>query len=134
MFAQLKPIAERKANADAVIARLRKKTAGIPGASLFFQSVQDVSVGGRFGGAQYQYTLQADKSEDLYHWAPLIMARMRQVPELRDINSDQQDKGLQSYLAIDRDTAGRLGVSMQDIDNTLGDAFGQRQFPQFTKG
>jgi multidrug efflux pump len=134
MFAQLKPIAERKANADAVISRLRKKTAGIPGASLFFQSVQDVSVGGRFGGAQYQYTLQADNLEDLYHWAPLIMARMRQVPELRDINSDQQDKGLQSYLAIDRDTAGRLGVSMQDIDNTLGDAFGQRQVSTIYKG
>jgi multidrug efflux pump len=134
MFAQLKPIAERKANADAVIARLRKKTAGIPGASLFFQSVQDVSVGGRFGGAQYQYTLQADNLEDLYHWAPLIMARMRQVPELRDINSDQQDKGLQSFLAIDRDTAGRLGVSIQDIDNTLGDAFGQRQVSTIYKG
>jgi multidrug efflux pump len=134
MFAQLKPIAERKANADQVIARLRKKTAGIPGASLFFQSIQDVSVGGRFGGAQYQYTLQADNLEDLYHWAPIIMARMRQVPELRDINSDQQDKGLQSYLAIDRDTAGRLGVSVQDIDNTLGDAFGQRQVSTIYKG
>jgi len=134
MFAQLKPIAERKTNADQVIARLRKKTAGIPGASLFFQSVQDVSVGGRFGGAQYQYTLQADNLEDLYHWAPVIMARMRQVPELRDINSDQQDKGLQSFLAIDRDTAGRLGVSMQDIDNTLGDAFGQRQVSTIYKG
>jgi len=134
MFAQLKPIDERKMNADQVIARLRKKTAGIPGASLFFQSVQDVSVGGRFGGAQYQYTLQADNLEDLYHWAPIIMARMRQVPELRDINSDQQDKGLQSYLSIDRDTAGRLGVSIQDIDNALGDAFGQRQVSTIYKG
>ena len=134
MFAQLKPIAERKLNADQVIARLRKKTAGIPGASLFFQSVQDVSVGGRFGGAQYQYTLQADNLEDLYHWSPIIMARMRQVPELRDINSDQQDKGLQSYLSIDRDTAGRLGVSVQDIDNALGDSFGQRQVSTIYKG
>jgi multidrug efflux pump len=134
MFAQLKPIAERKINADQVIARLRKKTAGIPGASLFFQSVQDVSVGGRFGGAQYQYTLQADNLEDLYRWAPIIMARMRQVPELRDINSDQQDKGLQSYLSIDRDTAGRLGVSIQDIDNALGDSFGQRQVSTIYKG
>src|SRR5258708_6107114 len=134
MFAQLKPIDERKMNADQVIARLRKKTAGIPGASLFFQSIQDVSVGGRFGGAQYQYTLQADNLEDLYHWAPIIMARMRQVPELRDINSDQQDKGLQSYLSIDRDTAGRLGVSIQDIDNALGDAFGQRQVSTIYKG
>jgi len=134
MFAQLKPIDERKMNADQVIARLRQKTAGIPGASLFFQSVQDVSVGGRFGGAQYQYTLQADNLDDLYHWAPIIMARMRQVPELRDINSDQQDKGLQSFLSIDRDTAGRLGVSVQDIDNALGDAFGQRQVSTIYKG
>src|SRR6202795_2309463 len=134
MFAQLKPIDERKINADQVIARLRKKTAGIPGASLFFQSVQDVSVGGRFGGAQYQYTLQADNLEDLYHWAPIIMARRRQFPELRDINSDQQDRGLQSYLSIDRDTAGRLGVSVLDIDNALGDAFGQRQVSTIYKG
>jgi multidrug efflux pump len=134
MFAQLKPIEVRKINADQVISRLRKKTAGIPGASLFFQSVQDVSVGGRFGGAQYQYTLQADTLDDLYHWAPIIMARMRQVPELRDLNSDQQNKGLQSYLSIDRDTASRLGVSLQDIDNTLGDAFGQRQVSNIYKG
>src|SRR5260370_11972046 len=116
------------------MARVSKKTDGMPGASRCIQWVQVVSVGGRFGGAQYQYTLQADNLEDLYHWAPLIMARMRQVPELRDINSDQQDKGLQSYLAIDRDTAGRLGVSMQDIDNTLGDAFGQRQGSHSYKG
>jgi len=134
MFAQLKPIPERKINSDQVIAGLRKKTAGIPGASLFFQSIQDVSVGGRFGGAQYQYTLQADNLDDLYHWAPIIMKRMQQIPELRDINSDQQDKGLQSYLAIDRDTASRLGVSMQDVDNTLNDAFGQRQVSNIYKG
>jgi multidrug efflux pump len=98
------------------------------------QSVQDVTVGGRYGGAQYQYTLQADNLDDLYHWAPIIMNRMRQIPELRDINSDQQNKGLQTYLAIDRDTAGRLGVSVQDIDNALGDAFGQRQVSNIYKG
>jgi len=134
MFVQLKPIEERKIDADLVIARLRKKTADIPGASLFMQSAQDVNVGGRFGGAQYQYTLQADNLEDLYHWVPIIMARMRQIPELRDINSDQQDKGLQSYISIDRDTASKLGVSIQDIDNTLGDAFGQRQVSNIYKG
>ena len=134
MFAQLKPLAERKIDADHVIARLRGKTAHIPGASLFLQSVQDVTIGGRFGGAQYQYTLQADNLDDLYHWAPIVMDRMRQIPELRDINSDQQNKGLQTYLAIDRDTAGRLGVSVQDIDNTLGDAFGQRQVSNIYKG
>ena len=134
MFAQLKPIEVRKINSDQVIARLRKKTAGIPGASLFMQSVQDVTIGGRFGGAQYQYTLQADNLDDLYHWAPIVMARMRQIPELRDLNSDQQDKGLQSYLSVDRDTAGKLGVSMQDVDNTLNDAFGQRQVSNIYKG
>ena len=134
MFAQLKPLAERKIDADHVIARLRDKTSGIPGASMFLQSVQDVTVGGRFGGAQFQYTLQADNLDDLYHWAPIIMDRMRQIPELRDINSDQQNKGLQSYLAIDRDTAGRLGVSVQDIDNVLGDSFGQRQVSNIYKG
>ena len=134
MFGQLKPLAERKVSADAVIARLRDKTAHIPGASLFMQAIQDVSVGGRFGGAQYQYTLQADNLDDLYKWAPIIMDRMRQIPELRDVNSDQQNKGLQSYIAVDRDTAGRLGVAIQDIDNTLGDAFGQRQVSNIYKG
>ena len=134
LFAQLKPLAERKMDADHVIARLRGKTADIPGASMFLQSVQDVTIGGRFGGAQYQYTLQADNLDDLYHWAPIVMDRMRQIPELRDINSDQQNKGLQTYLAIDRDTAGRLGVSAQDIDNALNDAFGQRQVSNIYKG
>jgi len=134
LFAQLKPLAERKMDADHVIARLRGKTADIPGASMFLSSVQDVTIGGRFGGAQYQYTLQADNLDDLYHWAPIMMDRMRQIPELRDINSDQQNKGLQTYLAIDRDTAGRLGVSAQDIDNALGDAFGQRQVSNIYKG
>jgi len=134
IFAQLQPIEQRKISADRVIARLRKKTSGIPGAFLFMQSAQDVSVGGRFSSAQYQYTLQADNLDDLYHWAPIIMERMRQIPELRDLNSDQQNHGLQSYLAIDRDTASRLGVSLQDIDNALGDAFGQRQVSNIYKG
>src|SRR6266852_2019095 len=134
MFAQLKPLEERKISADQVIARLRGKSSKIPGASLFLSAVQDVTIGGRFGGAQYQYTLQADNLDDLYHWAPIIMTRMRQIPELRDINSDQQNKGLQTYLAVDRDTAGRLGVSAQDIDNALGDAFGQRQVSNIYKG
>jgi multidrug efflux pump len=134
LFAQLKPLEERKINSDLVIARIRAKTANIPGAAMFLQSVQDVTIGGRFGGAQYQYTLQADNLEDLYHWAPIVMDRLKQIQELRDINSDQQNKGLQSYLAIDRDTAGRLGVDIADIDNTLGDAFGQRQVSNIYKG
>ena len=134
LFAQLKPLAQRKINSDMVIARLREKTANIPGASMFLQSVQDVTIGGRFGGAQYQYTLQADNLDDLYHWAPIMMERLKRIPEVRDVNSDQQNKGLQSFLAIDRDTAGRLGVTAQDIDNALNDSFGQRQVSNIYKG
>jgi multidrug efflux pump len=134
MFAQLKPLSVRKISSDEVIGRLRDKTSGIPGASLFLQSVQDLGVGGRFGAAQYQYTLQADNLDDLNHWAPILQSRLATVPELRDVNSDQQMKGLETSLVIDRDTAGRLGVSVSDIDNTLSDAFGQRQVSNIYKG
>jgi len=134
VFAQLKPKAVRKINSDEVIARLSQATKNVPGAQLLLQSVQDVSVGGRFGGALYQYTLQADNLEDLNHWAPIVMERMKSVPELRDVNSDQQMRGLQSSLAVDRDTASRLGVQMSDVDNTLNDAFGQRQVSVMYKG
>ncbi len=119
---------------DQVIARIRSKSARIPGAALYLQAVQDLTIGGRFGGAQYQYTLQADNLSDLNHWAPIIMQRLQKVPELRDVNSDQQMHGLQSSVVIDRDTASRLGVAVQDIDNTLGDAFGQRQVSNIYKG
>src|SRR5712664_717227 len=134
MFGQLKPLGERKMSVDQVIARIRSKTAKIPGASLYLQAVQDLSVGGRFGGAQYQYTLQADNLTDLTHWAPILQQRLSRIPELRDVNSDQQLHGLQSSVVIDRDTAARLGVAVQDIDNTLGDAFGQRQVSNIYKG
>jgi multidrug efflux pump len=134
MFGQLKPLSERKLSVDQVIARIRSKTAKIPGAALYLQAVQDLSVGGRFGGAQYQYTLQADNLTDLTHWAPILQQRMSRIPELRDVNSDQQLHGLQSSVVIDRDTAARLGVAVQDIDNTLGDAFGQRQVSNIYKG
>ncbi len=134
MFGQLKPLSERKLSADQVIARIRSKTAKIPGAALYLQAVQDLSVGGRFGGAQYQYTLQADNLGDLTHWAPILQQRMSRIPELRDVNSDQQLRGLQSSIVIDRDTAARFGVSVLDIDNTLGDAFGQRQVSNIYKG
>src|SRR6266699_3802305 len=116
MFGQLKPLSERKLSVDQVIARIRSKSAKIPGA------------------AQYQYTLQADNLGDLTHWAPIIMQRLQKIPELRDVNSDQQMHGLQSSIVIDRDTAGRLGVAVQDIDNTLRDAFGQRQVSNIYKG
>jgi multidrug efflux pump len=134
MFGQLKPLSERKLSIDQVIARIRSKSGGIPGAAMYLQAVQDLSVGGRMGAAQYQYTLQADNLDDLVHWAPIMQRRMAQIPELRDVNSDQQMHGLESAIVIDRDTAGRLGVDVLDIDNTLSDAFGQRQVSNIYKG
>ena len=133
-FAQLKPLSERKLSADEVIERLRPKLEQIPGASLFLQAVQDINVGGRFAGAQYQYTLQADRMQDLIEWAPKLKDRMALIPNLRDVNTDQQLNGLQATLIIDRDTASRLGVSISSIDNTLNDAFGQRQVSNIYKG
>src|SRR6202790_4216469 len=103
MFAQLKPLNERKLSADQVIARIRKASSHVPGAALYLQAVQDLTVGGRFGGAQYQYTLQADNLADLTHWAPIIQQRLAKVPELRDVNSDQQMRALASNIVIDRD-------------------------------
>jgi multidrug efflux pump len=134
MFVQLKDISERKVTADQVIARLRRKLAVIPGATLFLQSVQDVRVGGRGSNSEYQYTLQADTLSDLNYWAPLLMKQMAKIPELRDVNSDQQVHGLEASLVIDRDSASRLGVSMTAIDSTLNDAFGQRQVSNIYKG
>ena len=134
MFGQLKPLSERKLSVDEVIARIRKATSKVPGAVLYLQAVQDLSMGGHGAAAQYQYTLQADNLGDLTHWAPLLQKRLSRIPELRDVNSDQQMHGLQSSLVVDRDTASRLGVSMQAIDNTLSDAFGQRQVSNMYKG
>src|SRR5260370_16902949 len=134
MFAQLKPIQEGEVKCEQGIACLGGKLAKIPGATLILQSIQDVNVGGRFGNAQYQYTLQADVLADLNHWAPILLQRMTRIPELRDVNSDQQNHGLQASLFVDLDTASRLGVSMQAIDDTLNDAFGQRQVSNIYKG
>ncbi len=129
MFVGLKAQGERgKGNptADQVIARLRPKLARVPGISLFLQPVQDLRVGGRPTAAQYQYTLKCDNTEELLQWAPRVMQRLRKLPILADVNSDQQNNGLRASLVIDRETAGRLGISAQTIDNTLYDAFGQR--------
>jgi len=126
-FIQLKPLRQRKASADQVIGRLRAKLGRIPGAALYLQPVQDVRVGGRMSNAQYQYTLQDADLAELNEWAPRLLQRLRTMPELRDVSSDQQNKGLELHLAIDRDTAGRLGVQPQQIDESLYDAFGQRQ-------
>src|SRR6266853_495484 len=139
-FIMLKPLAERavcpnrhfwqscpNVTADNVINRLRGKLAVVPGATLFLQSAQDLTIGGRGGNAQYQYTLQGESLDDLNNWSPQLLAKLRGLPELRDMNTDQQDHGLQAKLVIDRDTASRLGVTPQDLDNALYDAFGQRQ-------
>ena len=127
MQIELKPIGERKVTVDQVIARLRRKLAVVPGATLFLRAYQDISVGGRISSSQYQYTLSSENLNDLKQWAPRVEAMMRKLPQLRDIASDQQTRGLQATLVIDRDTASRLGISPQAIDNTLYDAFGQRQ-------
>jgi len=127
MFVGLKPRAERDLSADQVIARLRSKLAHEPGANLFLVPVQDIRIGGRQANAQYQYTLQADELTELRAWEPKIRAAMSELPELVDVNTDQQDKGQQTTLVIDRDAASRLGVTTRMIDTTLNDAFGQRQ-------
>ena len=123
MFVVLKP----GAHAEDAINRLRPKTANIPGVTLYLQSAQELAIGGRASATQYQYSLTADTSAELDQWSPQLMAAMQQLPELRDIATDQQNKGLEANLTIDRDTASRLGVSPLAIDNTLSDAFGQRQ-------
>lgn len=125
MFVSLK--AERKVSADQVIARLRRELAVVPGATLFLQAVQDIRVGGRQSNAQYQYTLQGDSFDELAQWAPKLAAALQTEPKLTDVNSDQQNKGLEADIVIDRDTATRLGITVGQIDNTLYDAFGQRQ-------
>ncbi len=126
MFISLKPLAQRKLSADRVIARLRGKLAREPGANLYLQSAQDIRMGGRPGNAEYQYTLQADELDELRSWGPRVLQAMSRLPELTDVNTDQQDKGLQTTLVIDRDTAARLGVTPKLLDATLNDAFGQR--------
>ena len=127
MFVVLKPLSERKDTIDQVIARLRRATAREPGATLYFQAVQDIRMGGRPSSAQYQYTLQADDLNELRAWEPKIRQALMQVPEITDVNTDTQDKGLQTSLVIDRDAASRLGVTAVAIDTTLNDLFGQRQ-------
>ena len=127
MFATLKPLKERKVSADQVINRLRPKISHIPGASLYFQAVQDLLIGGRMSNAQYQYTLSGDNLQELYDWTPKLVDKLRGMPMLKDVSSDQQVRGLAQNIIIDRDTAARLGITPQQIDQVLYDAFGQRQ-------
>ena len=126
MFAALKPNNQRKENADQIIGRLRGKTAHIPGGTLFMQPVQDLRLGGRASSSQYQYTLQGEDTRELLEWAPRVLAKLRTIPQVTDVNTDLQNKGLEASLVIDRSTASRLGVSPQAIDSALYDAFGQR--------
>ncbi len=127
MFIGLKPLHERRLSVDQVIARLRPKLAQVPGARTVLQAIQDLRIGGRASSAQYQYTLQSVDLAELNTWAPKVERHLRTLPEITDVNSDQQDKGQQSLVVFDRLTASRLGVSPQLIDDTLYDAFGQRQ-------
>jgi multidrug efflux pump len=139
-FMMLKPLEQRNrcqtrhfwqtcptVTADDVINRLRGKLAVVPGATLILQSAQDLTIGGRFGNAQYQYTLQSGNLDDLNSWSPRLLEKLKALPQLRDQNSDQQDRGLQAKLVIDRDTASRMGITAVTLDNALYDAFGQRQ-------
>jgi multidrug efflux pump len=127
MFITLKPFAERKIRADQVIAGLRPKLARIPGAGVFLQAIQPVRIGTRIVGAQYQYTMQSDSVTELNQWAPRVFQRLRSLPQLADVNIDQQNRGLQTSLVIDRGAAARLGISARLVDDTLYDSFGQRQ-------
>jgi multidrug efflux pump len=126
-FISLKPLSERNVTADQVINRLRPKLATVTGATLFLQAVQDVRIGGRQSAAQYQYTIQSDSLPQVNHWGPILLGEMKNIHQLTDVNSDQQNKGLSANVAIDRATAQRLGITAEAIDNALYDAFGERE-------
>jgi multidrug efflux pump len=127
VFISLKPLSRRDLSADQVITRIRRNVAHIPGASLFLQAVQDIRIGGRSTNAQYQFTLQDYDADELFNWAPKILAEMQAIPQLTQVNSDQQNNGIETNITIDRASAARFGLNVAQIDNTLYDAFGQRQ-------
>jgi multidrug efflux pump len=127
MFITLKPLSERKVGADMIVNRLRRKLSQVAGINLFLQAVQDIRVGGRLTKAQFQYSLRSSDLNELGKWSVRLVDKLRQSPELRDVTSDQQMLGLQMNVVVDRDAASRMGVSLAGIDNTLYDAFGQRQ-------
>ncbi|HTV04340.1 MAG TPA: efflux RND transporter permease subunit [Acidobacteriaceae bacterium] len=127
MFIVLKPLNERKISAMAVVNRLRPKLNRLPVASVFLQPAQDLRIGGRSSNALYEYTIQADTLQDLFHWGPVLLAHMRKLPGLLDVNTDQQNGGLSEYLDYDRTTASRYGVTTQALDQSLYSAFGQSE-------
>jgi multidrug efflux pump len=127
LFMGLKPLSERKISSSQVIIRLRPKMTSLAGATVFMQAGQDLRIGGRMGSAQYQYTIQSEDVQDLVKWGPTLLQNMRKLPGLADVNTDQQNSGLQAELSYDRPTASRLGITPQSIDSSLYDAFGQAQ-------
>jgi multidrug efflux pump len=127
VFIALKPLEERKVSAPAIINRLRPQLGRLPVASAFLQASQDLRVGGRQSNALYQYTIQSDSVKDLSHWGPILVAQMRKLPALQDVNSDQQNNGLDMFLTYDRTTAARLGITPQSLNSSLYNAFGQSQ-------
>ena len=127
VYMALKPLNQRKISSSAVIDRLRPKLTSVPGATVFLQAGQDLRIGGRQSNAQYQYTIQSDNLQDLVDWGPVLLQQMRKVPGLTDVNTDQQNSGLEAELVYDRQTASRLGITPQTIDSALYQAFGQAQ-------
>ncbi|PSH05769.1 MAG: multidrug transporter subunit MdtC [Acidobacteria bacterium] len=127
IFMSLKPLEERKASAAQILARLRPRMAALPVASAFLQPAQDLRIGGRSSNALYQYTIQSDSAQGLAQWGPILLREMRRLPGFQDVNSDQQNGGLDLYLNYDRNTAARLGITTQALDSTLYSAFGQQQ-------
>ena len=127
IYLGLKPLDERRVSANQVIDRLRPKLVAVPGANTFLQAGQDLRIGGRASSAQFQYTIQSDNLQDLVQWGPVLLQQMRKMRELKDVNTDQQNSGLQMNIVYDRATAARLGITPQQIDSTLYEAFGQSQ-------
>jgi multidrug efflux pump len=127
IYIALKPLEDRKVTAPEIIGRLRPRMGRLPVASAFLQAAQDLRVGGRQSNALYQYTIQSDNVRDLSHWGPILLAQMKTLPVLQDVNSDQQNNGLNEFLTFDRSTAARLGITPQSLDSTLYNAFGQAQ-------
>jgi multidrug efflux pump len=127
IYIALKPLNDRKVGAEQIINRLRPKLNRLPVASAFLQASQDIRIGGRSSNALYQYTIQSDNVQDLSHWGPILMAQMKKLPGFQDVNSDQQNGGLEEYLTYDRTTAARLGLTSQTLDSSLYAAFGQAE-------
>ena len=131
IFIALKPFDQRSSNAQQIIRRLADKTKSVLGARLFMQPAQDIRVGGRLSKTEFQYTLQDADLPELYHWAPIVLDKLGKLGKLRDLTTDQQMAGTTATLTVDRDAASRFGISLQQIDDTLYDAFGQRQITQY---